>query len=230
MAEKFVALIPARSGSVGLPDKNILEISGKSLLQLAVDCVIENPAIQDVYVSSDSAEYLNSLTASKKPINLIFRDPAAATSDSTAADVVNDFLQKVDLRDNDFVVYLQPTSPLRSADQVASAIELINEMGESSLISVVRASQHPLKAVNIIGRKVHLTSIESAPSANRQTLPSVYFPNGAIYIFRVKLFRQIAAFPIEGALAFEMSKRDSLDVDDKLDYLIAKYLVENNVF
>lgn len=216
---RFIGLIPARAGSKGLPGKNWLEYGGRSLVAWAIGCARDTHAIREIYVSSDDPRA--GLECARFGATHVPRSPSAATDEATAADVVRDFLDLVDAstwNEDTFIAYLQPTSPLRTGGHVTMAIETLLSSAAKACVSVVSAPANPFKCVSIDDQGLVRPLLGSKlVTANRQSLPKVYIPNGAIYIFQCSLFRSTGEIPIEGAVPFVMSPEESLDIDDEYD-------------
>ena len=218
----YVALIPARGGSRGILRKNLEKVGDLSLLDRAVNAAIQSSRISDCIVSSEDDEILaNAQKAGATPHR---RAIAAASDDARAADVVRDFLARFrGENDRARVVYLQPTSPFRTAKHLDDAILALEKSGQSSLVSVVESPKPPAKAISVdASGLVALASSGGDPGANRQELESIFYPNGAIYIFDISGFEQSDDIPVAGALAHVMGKIESIDVDDQQDLIIAR--------
>ncbi len=229
MTLSFVGLIPARSGSKGLPKKNLQLIGGATLVELAAASAF-GAGLSDVYLSSDSEE-IHQATARVFPkIKSIDRSESSASDSARASQVIFDFLAKVpELPGDTLIVYLQPTSPFREAKHVAKAMSMIGPTGPKSLVSVVEASPNPLKSVQIIEGEIR-TFPFSRPTENRQDLPAAFFPNGAIYIFSKEAFLEVGDVPLEGSMPFVMDKNSSLDIDTTHDLQIARLIWNDELF
>jgi CMP-N,N'-diacetyllegionaminic acid synthase len=226
MTIKFVALIPARAGSKGLPKKNLQQIGSSTLVQLAAASAF-GAGLSRVYLSTDSEEILRTTLDSFPQTSAIKRSEYSASDRANASDVVSDFLEKApDITEDTFVVYLQPTSPFRTATHVAAAMSRVDSQDSTGVVSVTEASPNPTKAVQIVHGRIKLFDF-SSPTENRQHLPLAFFPNGAIYIFSVKVFRQIGDVPIQGTLPFIMDKLSSLDIDSVDDLGLARIIWSN---
>jgi CMP-N,N'-diacetyllegionaminic acid synthase len=211
----YIGLVPARAGSEGLPGKNRLQVFGKSLTELALSGALETPEISHVVLSTDD-EVLKALCGG---LNIWIHDrPAeAATAQATANDVirsVGEYLTKSIGIHDCYIVYLQPTSPLRTSEHISQAIKQFRESPSKHLISGVKTQDSPFKTFTLSGKNevVPLVSAQ-AMTSNRQSIPTTYKPNGAIYIFRLGDFLASGEIPVAGGAFFEMSQRESLDVD-----------------
>lgn len=217
-------LIPARLGSKGLVRKNLAPIGGKSLLEWAIDSAFESGISGKIVVSSEADEALE--IAKSRGAFTHKRTPAAASDEASAADVVLDFLSSWRADPDDIIVYLQPTSPLRTGEHVRDAFMEFERLGMSPLISVRLVSDHPEKmlVIDADGRLQSYGEVGRS-SDNRQALSAVWYPNGAIYIFSIQDFSESRSFPTSGSVPFEMSDAASIDVDSSLDLRIAEGLI-----
>ena len=140
---------------------------------------------------------------------------------ATAEQVVKHFLDELPERlfsEDAYIVYLQPTSPLRTSEHLENAFELMEQKQQHILVSVSELEKSPFKSF-LIDEQGRLQSLfeETMTNARRQDLPAVFAPNGAIYIFRASDFLSRNAFPSNGGLPFVMSQRDSIDLDSEAD-------------
>ena len=223
------AIIPARGGSKGLPGKNLMKLAGKSLLERAIDSAKDCLFVDITIVSSDDADIL--AEAHRLDVVNHRRADAASTDESTAAGVILDFLQnaeiEIDPSIDPWIVYLQPTSPLRTSEMVEQVFDLIAQNPDAkSVVSVTKPSKSPYWSLTIEDGRLKPLFPE-AYSANRQSLAETYLPNGAIYCFKLSEFKkQGNRFPFEGALPYRMSEEDSIDIDTQADFDRAKALLE----
>ena len=229
--ELVIAFIPARGGSKGLPGKNMLQINGKSLIQLAVESsrgdLIGTP-VDVVVVSSDDQAILEH--ARELGCVNFERSEFAATDEATAADAIRDYFGSpdvmVDMADRDpWVLYLQPTSPGRTGRHVEEAFNMITP-SIRSVVSVVAPEKSPYWTLNINASGRLSPLFPDAFNSNRQALPPAYIPNGAIYLFKLSDFMAAGSVPIDGAAAYIMSANESIDVDTQTDFDRAKALLE----
>jgi len=215
-----LALIPAREGSKGLPNKNFLNVNDKPLISFTIQAAIGCHAIDEIFVSTDDLRILN--YCENYPVQCIKRPAIFSSDSSTANDVVHHFLSNLEnsVKElNPIIVYLQPTSPLRTQTHIMQAIKTFKEGDKESLVSVVELEKSPFKSftINEFGE---LTSLfdEKFSNLSRQFLPKTFMPNGAIYIFSLHSFVRRKGFPSNGGIPFVMSKEDSLDIDTQDDF------------
>lgn len=224
MSRKVVALIPARGGSEGIPRKNLAKVGGITLVERAIRSADGCPHVSSVFVSSDEQTILD--LAQLSGANSIRRPAEFSSGTARAEAVVQHFLEEApgqDLAESDIIIYLQPTSPFRSNYHVTASLEAMFAAQTDSLVSVKETSEHPAKVV-VAGDD---GLVQPAPyggdsTANRQELPRLHYPNGAIYAFTIASFLREGKIPIFGALAFIMSSHDSLDIDNHDDLLLAQ--------
>lgn len=225
--EKVWALIPARAGSKGLPRKNLALVGEVSLLERAIRSAQDSGMVDHVIVSSDSQRILDDAVRCGASAHM--RSPAAATDTSRANDVVSDFLASgsgASFSLSGLLVYLQPTSPFRTALHVRTAIQLSLREGQPC-VSVKASSDLPSKAICIEeGIVVSASVVESDVTGNRQSVTS-YHPNGAVYVFSKRQFLRAGDVPIVGARILLMDKLSSIDIDDEADLHIARGLISH---
>lgn len=208
-----IGFVPARAGSQGLPGKNIRLLGGKPLYYHSVDQAIE-AGLDPIYISTDIAEILGAVHPSQ--VALARRPHELATSTADMASVISDFLSTT-FQASETVVLLQPTSPLRTARHIQKAVSLF-ETGRFTLVmSVCRTESVFLKYGSLDdGRFVPVAKPEYC-FANRQSLPEMYRPNGAIYVFDADRFRREGKFPMHDIGALEMTLDESVDIDANAD-------------
>ena len=224
----FIGLIPARKGSKGLKNKNILSLNNKPLVQHTFEAANSSSCIDEVWVSSDDLTILS--LADSMNIKGLKRPKKFATDQSSSVDVVNHFINSFPDNLNyekTYIVYLQPTSPLRNSSHVDEAINQLIEQNNKSLTSVMRLRKSPFKSF-VISESGNLQSLfnEQLSNARRQDLQDAYIPNGAIYIFTIAEFLSRKGFPSNGSLPYIMSSNDSIDIDDLEDLKIADNLLK----
>ncbi len=224
----ILALIPARGGSKGLPGKNIMDFCGKPLLAWSVDAAKgASSPISQIVVSSEDSEILR--VAKGAGAHCPFIRPAELATD--AASGLDPVLHALDwLAANedyqpDWLLLLQPTSPLRTAADIDSAYQLALKHDADSVMGVSEAQSHPMwtKTVDDHGRLRDFIARNDAP-ATRQGLSPAYVVNGAMYLIRVDLLRESQAFSNDETLAYVMPPERSVDIDTEFDFQVASLL------
>lgn len=221
-----IALIPARGGSKGVPRKNLRPLRGKPLLLHTVEAAQGSRFIDEVHVSSEDEAILDLARASGARATR--RTPDAASDTATAADVVIAFTAQLPagtLACDPVLCYLQPTSPLRTFEHIDAAFGALASSAASHGMSVVELKRTPYKSFVLDGSgRLKSLFAEELSNANRQSLPPVFHPNGAIYIFPLSQFMVRRQFPSNGGLPFIMTEEESLDIDTEADFLAAETL------
>ncbi len=224
-----IALIPARGGSKGVPRKNLAMLDGLPLIAHTIKAAKDSVVIDSVWVSSDDEEILE--IARVSGVQSLMRPQELSNDFASSVDVVKHFLGSAvpGLEPGSIIVYLQPTSPLRNGRHVDRALHSMEASGVDAVVSVVEAEKPPQKAFCIDGNG-HLNSLfdERLSNARRQDLPICYFPNGAIYAFRVHAFNSRNGFPTNGSLPFMMQSSESIDIDSEKDLAQAEIMLRKS--
>lgn len=221
---KVIALIPARGGSKGIPRKNLANLDGKPLIAHTIYAAKHATLVDATWVSSDDDEILS--ISYSLGVKTLRRPTEFANDHASASDVVHHFIASlpVCIKNQDVIIlYLQPTSPLRDETHIDNALRAMDMAKANGVISVVEADKPPQKSFRFDekGRLVSLFD-ERQSNARRQDLPRCYYPNGAIYAFRIPEFLARNGFPSNGSLPFIMSSIDSIDIDNTTDLMRAE--------
>lgn len=224
MTDKFLGVIPARSGSKGLPNKNIKLLRGKPLLAWAIEEALKSICLDQVIVSTDSKDIAD--IAMKYGAFVPFlRSKKLATDESPTIDTVLDLIQK--LPQYDYVVLLQPTSPLRTFKDIESAINIVKTTNIKSLVSVNESDESPYWMYKMNSSNVLSPVIENAKFiSRRQDLPKSYIVNGAIYIAHVDYLLANRSFIGAESVGYVMGKENSLDIDTADDFRKVETILE----
>lgn len=222
--KKVYALIPARGGSKGISRKNLALLHNKPLLSYTIDAANKSAYVDETWVSSEDSEIL--YFASQSGARTITRPEVFASDTASAVCVVRHFIYDLptEVRSQDpIILYLQPTSPLRDETHIDCALKAMDRARANGVMSVVEAEKPPQKSFRIDenGRLISLFD-ESQSNARRQDLPNCYYPNGAIYAFRISEFLARNGFPSNGSIPFIMSNADSIDIDNTNDLVRAE--------
>jgi CMP-N,N'-diacetyllegionaminic acid synthase len=226
----ILALIPARGGSKGLKRKNMYPVNNIPLVGYSLKAALDSKYIDKVYLTSD--DEITLLYGKEMGAKPILRPEELSSDTASASSVVEHFFNFLPhdlLKQDPFVVYLQPTSPLRTSIHIDSALVKMIEQRHTKLVSVVQMSKTPFKSF-LLNKHGTLQSLfnEEMTNQRRQDLPTVYTANGAIYIFCWSDFKQHKIFPSNDSYPYIMSEQDSLDIDTKEDLLLFKELIDFN--
>lgn len=209
---KVLAVIPARGGSKGIPRKNIINFRGKPLLQWSIDVAKKSKNITDVVITSDDDEILEYSNKTKDVICLK-RPKELALDNSRTEPVLVHVLETIN-KNYDYLILLQPTSPLRTSEDIDFSFSSLLSSNANSLISVCDLEHHPYKSFKVDENGFLQGIINNEfPFFPRQKLPEVYKPNGAIYIISVFEFLKNKSLFTDKTIHFRMSKEKSLDID-----------------
>jgi len=222
--KKILAVITARGGSKGVPRKNIRKIADKPLIVWTIEEADKSNYLDKVILSSEDDEIIN--IAIKSGCDVPFIRPKILSGDNIAA--VEVALHAIEtLSENyDYVVQLQPTSPLRIAEDIDACIKLCAESKAPACVSVAEVEKHPFWMYKILGDgKLKSFSDEGAETSQRQGLPELYALNGAIYVAQTEWFVKKKKFITSETLGFRMPKERSLDIDTEFDFMLGDFLL-----
>lgn len=214
---KPICIITARSGSKGLPHKNMLFFAGKPLLVHSIDVAIDSGFFdaENIYVSTDSEKYKKIIEALRPGVKVVIRKPELALDTTTSFEVLEDFL--AGFEDDQIFLLLQPTSPLRAADDIKNAFKMLEE-GAGAVVSF-SAFDKGLDFYTKLdkqGRPVDL--IGSQGNYRRQDKEVVYIPNGSIYLTNKKDYLREKTFFYGETRALITPPQNSVDIDNIDDF------------
>lgn len=227
--KKILAIIPARSGSKGLKDKNIKLLNGKPLIAYTIEAAINSNVFEDIIVSTDSVKYADISKEYGADVPFL-REESLASDIATTEAVVIDMIEKLKLmnKEYDYFVILQPTSPLRDSNNIKEAIDLLLDNDLKSVVSVSKA-EHSLAIYNTLKEDLSLEGfLKKSDNKRRQELDTYYRINGAIYIIEINEYLISKNFYGERSRAYIMDNKDSIDIDNDLDFKIAELLLKDN--
>ncbi len=223
---KNLAIIPARSGSKSLKDKNIKELNGKPLLVYSIEAAKESKLFDEIMVSTDSSKY--SEIARSFGANIPFLRSEGNSSDKASSwDVVLEVLSKYFETGKKFdsVCLLQPTSPLRTANDIVEAYKLLEAKQADAVTSVCEVDHSPLWTMTL-PPNLSLEEFKKRDSDTpRQLLEKYYRLNGAIYIRKINYSSKGIQFIDTNEFAFIMPRERSIDIDTELDFIIAEAII-----
>ena len=230
----FIAIIPARGGSKGLPGKNIKELCGKPLIAWTIESALQSKYIDEVMVTTDSLEIAE--IAKQYGATVPFLRPVELATDTASSfDVVKhtiDFYSSKLHKEFDYIVLLEPTSPLREIDDLDNMIEkiILIEKDFDSIISIGEVHEHPS-----IMKKINTDYIvpfcnELSLTSRRQDNEVAYFPYGVAYIVKTKSLFEEKTFYTNRNTYYKIKRHQCYEIDDMYDFLaienIKKYIME----
>ncbi len=227
-----VALITARAGSKGIVGKNMIPVCGKPLVQWTMEAALLSESLDRVILSTDDDSVAD--LGRQLGVEVPFERPSAlAQDDSSHVDVVLhalEFIEKETGQMPDWFLLLQPTSPLRTSEDINAAVALIAEEAVDAIIGVEQARQHPALCFKRNDDGFLDTFFESGLKYwRRQDLPEALVVNGAIYVIRVERFLETKKFVPERSVPYLMPEERSVDIDRKMDLVLVEHLLEARV-
>ena len=225
--QTFLALIPARGGSKGLPRKNVLEAGGKPLLAWTIDAARQSRCLDRLVLSSDDIEII--ATARQWGCEVPFVRPAELAQDATPGiDAVLHAMQN--LPRHDYLVLLQPTSPLRTAADIDGCIETCLRQAAPACVSVTPTPKSPYWMFHLdAGQNLQPVSGGwDKLNQPRQSLQPVYMLNGAVYVAQWDWLLARKSFLAPETVACVMPEERSLDIDTRADFERFRGIVEKN--
>lgn len=224
---KIIAIIPARSGSKGLRNKNIRELNKKPLLYYSIKAAQDAGIFDTIHVSTDSEEYAEIAREYGADVPFL-RDDKWASDIASTWDAVRYVLEEyVKLgKEYDAVVVLQPTSPLRDGCDVVGAWEYFVKKDANMVSSVCEMEHSPLWC-NTLPDSMSMADFEDEAVAYipRQSLPIYYRENGAIYIVKTSSLYKTDNLYKDRCYAYIMDQSHSIDIDTEVDFIIAQALM-----
>lgn len=224
---KSIAIIPARSGSKGIKDKNIRLLNGKPLMAYTIEAALQSKMFDCVYVSTDSEQYAKIARDSGADVPFL-RESSLATDNASTWDTLRSVIENYNQIEKNFdiVTLLQPTSPLRNAEDICRAFQIFSEKDADSVISVCEL-EHSIQICNTLGEDGSMKGfIDMNTVGRRQALSTYYRLNGAIYIQRTDYLMEKRDLYGDKSYAYVMSKEHSVDIDDMFDFTMAEALLK----
>ncbi|MDB0049842.1 acylneuraminate cytidylyltransferase family protein [Pseudomonadales bacterium] len=229
---KILAVIPARGGSKGIPNKNLVSLCGRPLIDFSIRKALDSNCFCDVLVTSDSNEILSVARSIDDRVIALQRPLDLATDEASSLDVVKHAVGSYsDLKGEipDAIFLLQPTSPIRSLGELNEACEFFKKSSKKSLIGVSVPIQHPSDFIyqHDQGFRYCFDRKESFV-VRRQDFADCWFINGSIYITETQfLFDQNMFYALDNCELFHMSLESSVDIDTPIDLMIAETVIKH---
>lgn len=218
-----IAVITARSGSKGLKDKNIKLLDGKPLMAYTIEAAKRSGCFDCIHVSTDSEEYARIAREYGADVPFL-RDAELASDTAGSWDVVRAVLRRYGRSGQSFgrAMLLQPTSPLRTAEDIQNAFSLMDEKDARAVIGVCEMDHSPLWS-NTLPEDGNMDGFQSESFLiPRQQLPIYYRINGAIYLVDVDYLLGNGELYGQHSYAYIMPKERSVDIDHLFDFLLVE--------
>jgi len=224
--QRILAFIPARGGSKGVKRKNIRPLGDKPLIAWSIAAAHDSKYIDRCVLSSEDAEIIS--VAKQYGCDVPFVRPAELAADDTPG-----IAPVLHLLENlgetyDYILQLQPTSPLRTAADIDGIIEFCLDRAADSAVSVESAEPNPYWCFRKDEQQQLQPLFEPIPT-RRQALPEIYALNGALYLSRWQTLAQEKSFINANTLAYPMSRTHSADIDTELDFAWCEFLLQQGL-
>ena len=221
-----LAIITARSGSKGLKDKNIRELNGIPLMAHSIQAALRSEKFSHVMVSTDSQLYADIAVKYGAEVPFL-RDEATSGDAASSWDTVREVLRKYKELGMEFdtITLLQPTSPLRTPEDIVKAYDLYCEKSATSVVSVCE-TEHSPQLCNILPASLCMDGfLANINHCQRQALGNYYRLNGSIYIVDVDLITSGNNIYNNKSFAYVMPREHSIDIDTELDFVVAEAVI-----
>ncbi|MEW6181626.1 MAG: acylneuraminate cytidylyltransferase family protein [Bacillota bacterium] len=221
-----LGFIPARAGSKGLPGKNTKPLAGKPLLLYSVEAGQKSGVFDYLMVSTDG-EDIAAVARQGGAEAPFIRPPELATDTAKVVDALHHTMRWLEDqgRRYDCLAVLQPTSPLRGAEDITGALDLFVERGADAVVSVCETEHHPWWSNTLPDDGCMEGFLRSDISVNRQELPKFYRLNGSIYLALWDFIRERRSWFGPRTYAYVMPRHRSVDIDNPLDFFLAEALI-----
>lgn len=222
---KNLAIIPARSGSKRLPQKNIIKLAGKPLIYYTINAAKESGIFNKIVVSTENEEI--GVVAKKYGVEVLKRSPKLATDKTRVIDVFIHVVEELEKNGEkyDNVCLLLPTAPLRTSTDIKKAFRKFLNSDADALMCVMRFSPSPFwTLIEENGFLRPLWKKESMIKTQEQR--ETFVDNGAMYIFKPDVLKREKTYYCEKLIGYTMSREHSIDVDEEIDLKIAEFLLK----
>lgn len=222
--KKVLAVIPARGGSKGVPRKNVRLLAGKPLIAWTIDEAKKSRYIDKLILSSDDEEIIG--VAKQFGCEVPFVRPQELAKDDTPG-ILPVLHALKETPGYDYVVLLQPTSPLRLSQDIDGCISQCVLAREPSCVTVTESQQHPhwMFYVDPVNNKMSKVVTDVKIATRRQDLPKAYALNGAVYVALVAALSEEKGFLTPATTAYIMPHERSLDIDSEFDIKVAELFI-----
>jgi CMP-N-acetylneuraminic acid synthetase len=219
----YVALIPARSGSKGIPKKNIKIIAGKPLVHWVIDAAINCKYIDEVHVAIDSSEFENIVNQiHNKKLKIYHRSSESATDIASLEILISEFINTVDCNN---LIIIQPTSPQLTSDDLDKAIEKFEEEKSDSMTSVCTNYHKRLLWAKFTSGGLYPYNFTKAKWPNKQDFKKLLVGNGAFFLTSKRAYLESNSRLSGKIIGYEMDDDSIYEIDDELDWFIVEQIL-----
>jgi CMP-N,N'-diacetyllegionaminic acid synthase len=226
-----IAIIPARGGSKGLAGKNIKELCGKPLIAWSVEAGLGSRYIDEVMVTTDNAAIAN--VGRQYGASVPFMRPADLASDTAtsfaAVKHALDFYATEHERHFDYVVLLEPTSPLRAKRDIDEMLEKLDALKDEfdAIVSVGEVHEHPAVMKRLLGNHMEPYCKDLEQRTRRQDLEAAYYPYGVAYIIKTNTLLEEGTFYPRRTTHRTIERYQCYEIDDVYDFLAIESIMRH---
>jgi CMP-N,N'-diacetyllegionaminic acid synthase len=227
--KRVIAMIPARGGSKGLPGKNIKTICGKPLISWTIQVALKSKFIDQLFVSTDSQAIADIAKVAGAPAPFL-RPAMLATDNSPTIDVVEHVLEyfRAEAAPSfDYVVLLEPTSPLREDEDIDNMLIKLEASADrfDAIVSVGEVSEHPSIMKRLTGDSMEAYCPELQMALRRQDNPPAFFPYGVAYIAKTPSLLAERTFYPKRCTYYRIKRYQNYEIDDIYDFLAVENIM-----
>lgn len=231
--KRLIAIIPARGGSKGLPGKNIKNLCGKPLIAWSIEAGLTSKYIDEVMVTTDSEQIARVAQATGAQVPFL-RPTELASDTATTFDAVKHAIDYYEIELNkrfDYIVLLEPTSPLRAKDDIDGMIEKINSLEEQydAIVSLGEVHEHPSIMKKIVVNDIEPYCKELVMATRRQDNGIAYFPYGVAYIVKTKTLLEGKSFYPSRTTHWLINRHQCFEIDDIYDFLTIENIMNHGL-
>lgn len=226
--KKIFCIIPARGGSKGIANKNIVKIKNKELINYTIQTALKLKKYCDIVVSTDSKKILSKCIKRSQFIFNGFRPKRLSNSSALTKDVVKFELKQTERilkKKYKFILLLQPTCPIRDYRKILKAIKLIKRKNVDTVLSISNVlANHPFRMKKIEnGFLKNFMGFKKENMKPRQSLPKVYIRSGSFYLITTKSFIKYKSLVGKKCIGIELFDNETINIDTEDDLKYLKY-------
>ena len=226
--KEIFCIIPARGGSKGIKNKNILKIKNKELINYTINTALKLKKYCDIIISTDSKKILSKCKKNSHLIFNGFRPKKLSNSRALTKDVVNFELKKTEKIFNKkykYILLLQPTCPIRDYKKILKAIKLIKKNNIDTVLSIADVkANHPFRMKKMKnGFLKNFMDFEKENMKPRQFLPKVYIRSGSFYLITKESFNKCKSLVGKKCAGIELFDNETINIDTEDDFKYLKY-------
>lgn len=228
----ILAIIPARSGSKGIKNKNLKKINKKSLIKHAIDVAISSRLFSNIVLSSDSIKYIKETKDYKNKIDFILRNKKLARDKSNSLDTWRDSILKIEKQKNKKFAYtclLEPTNPMRKASDLKKLFKLIYNSNYDGVLTISTTPESYTKEKGLIikNKRIKYHVVNGEKFSIRQNISKQYHRNGIGYIAKRDYIFNCRNNYLAGKIGYLIIDRINFNIDSINDFYLSKLLMEN---